>query len=523
MKTAAACKQFFSLSCFKSIRQLHNLLNIVPINTQKFDQSEINSVVSTSKKSSFLDARKLFDEMPQRDVVSITSLISQLNQQNRHDQSFYIFSRMLDIEIKPNEYTLAALVHASTSLKNLNLGKQLHAFAIKTSFNSNVFVGSAVLDLYAKINTIQDAQMVFDDTHDPNVVSYTSLICAYIKRERFDNALTIFETMPEKNVVTWNAMIGGYSQKGQSEEAINRFIEMLRENLAPTQNTFPCVFSSAGNIAALNLGRSIHASAIKTLAKINVYVGNSLITFYSKCGSMEDSLLVFNKLQDKNIVSWNAMINGYAQNGRTKEAIEVYEAMQEKGIKPNSVTFLGLLFACNHAGRVDEGYEYFNEARFLNPGLLEPAHYACMVDLLARSGRFVEAERFIQDLTFDPGIGFWKALLSGCQIHMNNELGEFAAKKILELKPSDVSCYVMVSNAHSAGGRWESVLNVRREMKEKKMKRVPGCSWIEVGCEIRVFVNGDRRLDQQDEIQRVLRCFYDHVVECGSTVQVQTY
>ncbi|KAI3687983.1 hypothetical protein L1987_81689 [Smallanthus sonchifolius] len=510
MRTVAACKQFFSLPYLKSIRQVHSRVNTDPINTHKSDQSATKSEATASKKSLFLDACKLFDEMPQWDVVSVTSLISQLNRQNRHEESFYIFSRMLDMEIRPTDYTLASLIHASTALKNLNLGKQLHAFAIKTNFNSNVFVGSAVLDLYAKLNRIEEAQMVFEDTHNTNVVSYTSLICGYIKKDRFNDALKIFRTMPEKNVVTWNAMIGGYSQKGHNEEAVNLFIEMLRENLVPTQNTFPCVFSSAGNIAAIKMGRSLHASAIKTLVNIGVFVGNSLITFYSKCGSMEDSLLVFNKLPDKNIVSWNSIINGYAQNGRSKEAIEFYHDMQEKGVEPNSVTLLGLLFSCNHVGLVDDGYAYFNEARLKNPGLLEPAHYACMLDLLARSGRFMEAERFIQDLPFDPGIGFWKALLGGCQIHMNNELGEFAAKKILDLNPSDVSSYVMVSNSHSAGRRWQSVLSVRQEMKDKKMKRVPGCSWIEVGCEIHVFVNGDWRSGQQDEIRGVLRCFLDH-------------
>ncbi|KAK9079269.1 hypothetical protein SSX86_000939 [Deinandra increscens subsp. villosa] len=477
----------------------------------------MRTVFQASKKRLFWDACKLFDEMPQWDVVSVTALICQLTRQNRYVESFYIFSRMLEMEIKPTEYTLASLIHASTALENLNLGKQLHGFAIKTSFNSNVFVGSAVLDLYAKRNTIEEAQMVFEDTRNPNVVSYTSLICGYVKNKRSNDAMKIFRTMPEKNVVTWNAMIGGYSQTGHNEEAVNLFVEMLRENLVPTQNTFPCVFSSAGNIAAIKMGKSLHASAIKTLVNIGVFVGNSLITFYSKCGSMEDSLQVFNKLADKNIVSWNAMINGYAQNGRSKEAIEFYRDMQEKGVKPNSVTLLGLLFAFNHMGLVDDGYAYFNEARLKNPGLLEPAHYACMVDLLARSGRFLEAKRFIQDLPFDPGIGFWKALLGGCQIHMNNELGEFAAKKILDLNPSDVSSYVMVSNSHSAGGRWVSALSVREEMKERKMKRVPGCSWIEVGCEIRVFVNGDQRYGYQDEIRGVLRCFLAHVVESGSS------
>ncbi|KAD4384371.1 hypothetical protein E3N88_24539 [Mikania micrantha] len=519
MRTVGACKKVFAVLYLKSIRQLNCLFNTDSNNSQKSDQSAIESRVSTSEKRFFLDACKLFDEMPQRDVISVTTLIGLLTRQNQHVESFYIFSRMLDVEIKPNESTLAVLINNSTALKNLNLGKQLHAFAIKTSFNSSVFVGSAVLDLYAKLNTIEEAQLVCEDIHNPNVVSYTALICGYIKKERFKDALKIFRTMPKKNVVTWNAMIGGYSQTGRNEEAVNFYIEMLRENVVPTQNTFPCVFSAAGNIAAIKMGKSLHASAIKTLVNINVFVGNSLITFYSKCGSMEDSLLVFNKLPNTNIVSWNAMINGYAQNGRSKEAIEFYRVMQEK-VKPNSVTLLGLLFACNHVGLVDDGYAYFNEAKIKNPGLLEPAHYACMVDLLARSGRFMEAELFIQDLPFDPGIGFWKALLGGCQIHMNDELAELAAKKILDLNPTDVSTYVMVSNSHSAGGRWQSVLRVRREMKEKKMKQVPGCSWIEVGCEIRVFVNGDQRSGQQEEIRTALRCFFDHVAECGSSSSI---
>nr|GEU43576.1 hypothetical protein [Tanacetum cinerariifolium] len=459
----------------------------------------------------------MFDEMPQWDVKSVTSLISQLNREKRYAESFFVFYRMLEVEVRPNEYTLAALVHASTVLKDISLGKQLHAYAMKMSLESHVFVGSAVLDLYAKLNTIEDAQMVFDETRDPNVVSYTSLVCGYVKKERFDDALGIFKTMPEKNVITWNAMIGGYSQKGHNEEAVNLFIQMLRENIVPTQNTFPCVFSAAGNIAALKMGKSFHASAVKNLGNIGVFVGNSLITFYSKCGSMEESLLVFNKLRDKNIVSWNALINGYAQNGRVKEAIGLYHDMREEGVEPNGVTLLGVLFACNHAGLVDDGYAYFNETRLKSPSLLEPSHYACMVDLLARSGQFIEAERFIQNLPFDPGIGFWKTLLGGCQIHLNMELGEFAAKKILALDPRDVSSYVMVSNAHSAAERWDRVSTIRQEMKEKKMKTVPGCSWIEVGCDIHVFANGDRRSGRPDEIRAVLRYLYDHVAEYASS------
>ncbi|KAI3791684.1 hypothetical protein L2E82_05545 [Cichorium intybus] len=191
MRIVAGCKQLFSLPNFKSVRPLHSFLNANLAETQNSIQTATESEASTSKRSCFSDACKLFDELPQWDVVSVTTLISRLTQQNRHAEAFYIFSKMLEIEITPNEYTLAALVHTSKARKNLNLGKQLHAYAIKTSFESHVFVGSAVLDLYAKLNTIEEAQKVFDETIDPNVVSYTSLVSGYIKKERFNDASVI--------------------------------------------------------------------------------------------------------------------------------------------------------------------------------------------------------------------------------------------------------------------------------------------------------------------------------------------
>lgn len=282
----------------------------------------------------------------------------------------------------------------------------------------------------------------------------------------------------------------------------------------PTQSTFPCAVCAAANIASIGIGRSFHACAVKFLGKLDVFVSNSLISFYAKCGSMEDSLLVFNKLLDeRNIVSWNAVLCGYAQNGRGKEAIDFYQKMTFAGCKPNGVTLLSLLWACNHAGLVDEGYSYFNQARLDNPSMLKPEHYACMVDLLSRSGQFKQAEEFIHDLPFDPGIGFWKALLGGCQIHSNVELGEFAAQRILALDPGDVSSYVMMSNAHSAAGKWQSVSILRREMKEKGMKRIPGCSWIEIRSKVHVFVTGDKNHHQKDEIYSALRFFVEHLKE----------
>ncbi|KAF6164365.1 hypothetical protein GIB67_037522 [Kingdonia uniflora] len=379
--------------------------------------------------------------------------------------------------------------------------------------SSNVFVGSSILDLYTKLSLIEDARRAFEDTHKPNVVSYTTLICGYLKNERFEDALKLFLEMPERNVVSWNAMIGGYSQMGHNEEAVNMFIGMKREGFPPNQSTFPCVFTAAANIANLGMGKTFHASALKVLENFDVYVGNSLISFYAKCGNMEDGLTVFERLWERNIVSWNAIICGYAQNGRAKEALYYFERMQDSGLKPNSVTLLSVLLACTHTGLVDEGHLYFNMARTQNPKIVKPEHYACMVDLYARSGRFKEAERFIQELPFEPGVGFWKALLGGCQIHSNTELAELAAEKIWNLDPEDVSSYVMLSNANSVAKKWQNVSVIRNEMKEKGMKRVPGCSWIEIKGKVNVFVNKDDRHDQIDEIYMTLGSCLEHLRE----------
>lgn len=466
----------------------------------------------------------MFDEMSDLTVESATTIISGFSKRHCHEDAIYLFSRMFASKIRPNEFTFGTVIHSSNVLGNVVVGKQLHACAIKTGFGGDVFVGSALIDLYVKLSTIEEANKAFDDTQFPNVVTYTTLIGGYLKRGKFDDALQVFNEMPERNVVSWNVMVGGCSQTGHNEEAVKFFIEMLREGFIPNESTFPCVICAAANIASLGIGRSFHACAIKILGKVNnVFVGNSLISFYAKCGSMEDSLLMFNKQCKRNVVSWNAVICGFAQNGRGVEAISVFERMCSAGVKPNRLSFLGLLWACNHAGLVDEGYMYFNKAMFESPNLLTPEHYACMVDLLARSGRFVEAEGFLHRLPFKPGIGFWKAILGGCQIHHNMELGELAARNILALDPDDVSSYVMLSNAYSAAGRWSDVSRLRTEMKEKGMQRIPGGSWIEVRGKVHAFLTADWSHNKNDEIYVLLRIFFEHLRENENSDLLNNY
>ncbi|KAK9154231.1 hypothetical protein Sjap_001711 [Stephania japonica] len=486
--------------------------------------TETDLISSYCESKAFLNALQLFDETPDWSLVSATIAIGHFARHGGYKDALSVFTRMLSMDIRPSEYTFGSVIQSSIALRDLNNGKQLHACAIKTGLHSNVFAGSALLDLYAKLGGIEEARRAFEDTFEPNVVSYTTLICGYLRNERFNDAEHLFSAMPDRNIVSWNAMIGGYSQTGRTEEAVNLFVKMCREGLRPNQSTFPCVFSAAANITALGMGKAFHGCAVKVLGRhLDVYVGNSLVSFYSKCGSMDDSLLAFTRLPERNVVSWNAMICGYAQNGRGETALEFYERMRSSGLRPNKVTLLCLLLACNHAGLVDAGLSYFSLLRNENPSMVMPEHYACVVDMLSRSGCFSEAVEFLQDLPFNPGIGFWKGLLGGCLRHSNMELAEVAAQHIQAFDPGDVSSYVMLSNASSAAGDWQSVSLIRREMRDKKMKRIPGCSWIEIMGKVHTFVTGDKNHVDIDDIYVALKHCVEHMKELPSTNIVEEY
>jgi pentatricopeptide repeat protein len=213
---------------------------------------------------------------------------------------------------------------------------------------------------------------------------------------------------------------------------------------------------------------------------------------YAKCGSVEYARQVFDKMLKRNVVSWTAMISGYAMHGCGKEALHLFEQMQCSDTSPNSVTFVGVLSACSHAGLVDEGYQYFScmsEYYHIQPTM---EHYRCMVDLLGRAGLLDEGRDFIHKMTIKPDAVLWICFLGACRVHNNVDLGECAAEWVFELDPENPAPYVLLSNIYAAAGRWSDIEKVRRMMKERGIKKVMGCSWIDVNKQVHAFLVGDR-------------------------------
>jgi pentatricopeptide repeat protein len=274
--------------------------------------------------------------------------------------------------------------------------------------------------------------------------------------------------------------------------------------MQPDEVTFGAVMSACASLAALELGKQIHVDIIRTGMDSFVCVSNSLVTMYAKCGILDDARRLFDAMPEKDVVSWNAIIAGYAQHGCGMAAQQLFEQMLQVGIKPDCISFTGVLSACSYAGLIDEGYYYFNSMYRDHSIMPEIEHYACMIDLLGRAGHLDAAKHFIDNMPFEPDAILWATLLNASRIHGNTDLGQYAAECLFKLEPNNPSTYVLLSNIYAVSDRWDDVAKVRKMMKDKGVKKKPGCSWIEVGHQVHAFMVGDRSHPQTEEIYATL-------------------
>ncbi|EOA15334.1 hypothetical protein CARUB_v10004043mg [Capsella rubella] len=404
-----------------------------------------------------------------KDVVSWTTMIAGYTQYNFDDKALATFRQMLDRGIQSDEVGLTNAVSACAGLQALKEGQQIHAQACVSGFSSDLPFQNALVTLYSRCGKIEEAYLAFEQT------------------EAGDN-------------IAWNALVSGFQQSGNNEEALRVFARMNREEIDSNNFTFGSAVKAASETANMKQGKQVHAVITKTGYDSETEVCNALISMYAKCGSISDAKKQFLELSTKNEVSWNAIINAYSKHGFGSEALDSFDQMIQSNVKPNHVTLVGVLSACSHIGLVDKGIEYF-ESMDTRYGLApKPEHYVCVVDMLTRAGLLSRAKDFILEMPIEPDALVWRTLLSACVVHKNMEIGEFAARHLLELEPEDSATYVLLSNLYAVCKEWDSRDLTRQKMKQKGVKKEPGQSWIEVKNSIHSFYVGDQNHPLTDEI-----------------------
>ncbi|OVA18008.1 Pentatricopeptide repeat [Macleaya cordata] len=472
-------------------------------------------VTGYSKSGDLENARKVFDEMPDKSVVSWNAMLSGYAQNDFVEEGLKLFEKMMDsCDFKPDETTWVTIISSCAAKGDPQLAKSLVSSIDRRKINLNCFIKTALIDMHAKCGSLETARQIFDEMGvQRNLVSWNAMISAYTKNGDLMSARKIFNEMPEKNVVSWNSLISGYAQNGQSAMAIELFKEMTTTKaiyLKPDQITMVSVISAYGHLGALELGKWAMDFFTKNQIKLNISVYNSLISMYSRCGSMEDAKKTFQEMPTRDVISYNSLIAGFASHGRATEAIELMSKMKEEGIEPDRITFMAVLTACSHAGLSKQGREIFKSIR-------KPAidHYACMVDLLGRTGQLDEAKMLIDEMPMKPHAGVYGALLNASRVHKRVELGELAAYKLFELEPENSGNYVLLSNIYASMERWEDVEKIRELMRKRGVKKTTGWSWVEFEGKVHRFIVGDRSHKYSEEINKVLKELGKKMIDLG--------
>ncbi|XP_040377236.1 pentatricopeptide repeat-containing protein At2g22410, mitochondrial-like [Oryza brachyantha] len=457
------------------------------------------------------DACRLFDEIPNPDIVSFTSLMSLHLQLDNHQKALSVFSHAIASGHRPDGFAAVGALSASGGLGDQRIGRAVHGLICQCGLDSELVVCNALIDMYSRCGKFKPAQTVFDRMLRRDDITWGSMLYSYIKCAGVDSALPFFYQMPIRSTVSWTALITGHVQDKQPIQGLELFGRMLLEGHRPTHITVVGVLSACADIGALDLGRAIHGYGIKSNATMNIIVINALIDMYAKSGSIHMAFSVFEEVQMKDAFTWTTMISSFTVQGDGKKAVELFWDMLRSGTPPNSVTFVSVLSACSHAGLIQEGRELFREMRevyHIDPRL---EHYGCMVDLLGRGGLLEEAEALIDHMDVEPDIVIWRSLLSACLARGNDRLAEIAGKEIIRREPGDDGVYVLLWNMYASSNRWKEALDMRKQMLSKKIYKTPGCSWIEVDGVVHEFLVEDKTHDSRREIYGTLENMARHL------------
>ncbi|KAJ8770722.1 hypothetical protein K2173_021369 [Erythroxylum novogranatense] len=517
---------------------------------------------------------KIFEEMPLKNVVSWTAIITGLVRVGRYKESLFYFSDMLKSKVVCDSYCFAIALKACADSGALDYGREIHSQTIKGGVDESSFVANTLVTMYNKCGKFDYGSRLFKNMSIKGVVSWTTCITTYVQNGQEENAVKSFKTMREtgvnpneftfaavisgcatmgriewgvqlhahivrlglvdylsvansimtmyakcglltlasmvfegltqRDIVSWSTMITGCSRGGYAEEAFRYLSWMRNEGPRPNDFAFSSVLSLCGNMAIPDQGKQLHAHVFCVGLEQTSLIQSSLINMYSKCGNIKEALKVFEEGENNDIVSWTALINGYAEHGYSNQAIDLFQRIPEASLRPDSVTFLGVLTACSHAGLVDLGYHYFNlmsKEYKIHPS---KQHYGSMIDLLCRAGQLSEAENMIQSMPCQQDHLSWSALLRACREHGDIDRGRRAAEKILELDPNCAGAHITLANLYAAKGRWREAADTRKGMRLKGVIKEPGWSWIKVKNQLFVFVSGDRSHPEEEDIHDML-------------------
>ncbi|KAG8098388.1 hypothetical protein GUJ93_ZPchr0013g36079 [Zizania palustris] len=502
MRGSGCTPNFATLACFLSVSateadllfgvQLHSLAVKCGLEPEV---AVANTLVSMYAKCRCLDdAWRLFDLTPHDNLVTWNGMISGCVQNELIDQALLLFCDMQKTGIRPDAVTLVSLLPALTALNGFKQGKEIHGYIVRSCVHMDAFLVSALVDNYFKCRDVRMAQMVYD------------------------SAKAI-------DVVIGSTMISGYTLNGMSKEAVKMFRYLLEKRIKPNAVMIASMLPACASMTAMKLGQEIHSYVLKNAYEGRCYVESALMDMYAKCDRLDLSHYIFSKIPSKDEVTWNSMISSFAQNGEPKEALDLFREMCMEGVKYSNVTISSALSACASLPAIYYG-KAIHGVIIKGPIRADLFAESALIDMYGKCGNLELAHRVFEfmpernevswnSILLPMGLMallkshqmlvFGGALLHACRVHRNVELAEIASQELFKLDPHNSGYYVLMSNINAVAGRWDGVSKVRRLMKDKKVQKIPGYSWVDVNNTSHYLCASDKSHPDSEDIYMSLK------------------
>ncbi|RDX63955.1 Pentatricopeptide repeat-containing protein, partial [Mucuna pruriens] len=457
---------YFSCDDFVHAREVFDKMEVRNLYTWN------NMLSGYAKLGMMKQARSFFYQMPHKDYVSWNSMVVGYVHSGRFAEALRFYRQFRRLSVGYNKFSFANVLIVSVKLKEFELCRQIHGQVLVVGFLSNVVISSLIVDAYAKCGKMEDARRLFDDMPVRDVRAWSTLISGYAAWGDMESGAELFSQMPKNNSCSWTYLIRGYARNGMGHEALSVFREMIKRRVRPDQFTFSTCLLACATIASVKHGKQIHAYLVRNNIKPNTIVVCAIVDMYSKCGSLETAMRVFNFIGNKqDVVLWNTTILGLVHHGYDIEAIMMLNNMLRSGVKPNRATFVEILNACRHSGLVHEGLQLFKSMTSEHGVLPDQEHYACLTDLLGQAGCFKEPVKDLQVMDCKPGDRVWNSLTDVCTMHGNIDHVREVSVFLIKMQPQSSSVYELLSSIYAALGKWELVEKIRHILDERQVRK----------------------------------------------------
>ncbi|KAK1684242.1 hypothetical protein QYE76_045090 [Lolium multiflorum] len=463
--------------------QIHSLSVKYRLDRNSYAGCSLSDMYARCKKLE--SARRVFYGIDAPDLVCWNSIINACSVQGLLNDAMVLYSEMRDSGLRPDGVTVRGLLCACVGCDALNHGRLIHSYLVKFGLDGQVSVRNSLLSMYARCMDFSSAMDVFNETREPDVVTWNSILTACVQHQHLELVFKLFNllqrSVPSLDRISLNSVLSASAELG--------YIEMVEQ---------------------------VHTYTFKAGLVNDTMLSNGIIDTYAKCGSLDDATKLFEMMGTNcDVYSWSSLIVGYAQSGYARKALDLFARMRSLLIRPTHVTFVGVLTACSRVGFVDEGCYYYS--------IMEPEHgiaptrehCSCVIDLLSRAGRLTEAAKFVDQMPFEPDIVMWKTLLAASKTHNDVEMGKRAAEAILRLDPSHSTAYVLLCNIYAASGDWGEFARLKKAMRSSGVKKSPGKSWVKLKGDLKVFIVEDRSHPESEEIYTMLELVEMEMIKDG--------